>query len=118
MKLSDILAIINTAILIGLFSFILATRKQETGQFSTENEKLIARIDSNMKVINSALKQTDSLLAAERSLRETEEAGIKKSNNFVNLIPHLSDDTLSIYYTRSYSRLLNMYRSGNLRPSE
>jgi hypothetical protein len=118
MKLKDTLPFFNTFFLIVIFAYIATYKLSEGYKISPETESLIARIDSNMKVINSALKQTDSLLAAERSLRETEEAGIKKSNNFVNLIPHLSDDTLSIYYARSYSRLLNMYRSGNLRPSE
>lgn len=84
---------------------------------SEENFKKLQRIEENMRYIENVSRQIDSVmqLDAQKELRENQ--NIEESNNFVNQIPHLADDTLSILYGRSYLFLRDEYRGGRLRPT-
>lgn len=81
-------------------------------------DSIMTEIRNNLVEIRLVQARTDSVLLMERQIMLNEYDRIRNSSNFVNQIPHLSDDTLSVYYKNSWDYLVNSYRSGMLRPTE
>lgn len=112
------IAITTLLIFISLLLIRLGKDSEIKAYNEVERFNKLMQIESNMKYITKVSASIDSILTvdAQNSLNEIQ--AITESNNFVNKIPHLPNDTLSIYYQNSWDYLLGRYRAGTLRPTK